>query len=394
VDTLGWGYPGVPSGIYRGSRPLRAPALAVRCLQRAELGASALSVSRLCFGTMLFGEGNSYPEAARLLGACREGGVNFFDSAEMYPVPQSAETHGRSEEYLGRWVRESGVPRDQVVLATKVAGPSGQMTWIRGGPQSLDASNITEAIDGSLRRLGTDYIDLLQLHWPDRYVPMFGDVEYDPTCAYSAVVPAEEQLEALGRAVEAGKVREVGLSNETPWGLMKFLQAAGSGRPRVASLQNAYSLLCRTFEGGLAECCHLEAVALLAYSPLAMGLLTGKYHPGSEEQGGGAGPGPEARLVKYAGRYAEAESRYYPRAPNVAEAVREYGAIAREAGMSPAELAIRWVLTNPQVASAVVGASNERQLKELLRAGEAGALPPDVAKAVDAVHRRYPSPTP
>lgn len=163
------------------------------------------SVSRLCLGTMTMGEQSGPPESLRLLDAAFDAGVNFFDSAEMYPVPQRAETHGRSEELVGRWLRARRVPRDSVVLATKVAGPSGQMTWIRGGPGALDSRNITEAIDSSLHRLGVDYIDLYQIHWPDRYVPMFGETDYDPSRQYVSI-PMEEQLEALGKGVEAGKV--------------------------------------------------------------------------------------------------------------------------------------------------------------------------------------------
>ncbi|KAI8476768.1 MAG: Aldo/keto reductase [Monoraphidium minutum] len=334
---------------------------------------------------MLFGESTDAATAGQLLGSCMDAGANFFDAAEMYPVPQRAETAGRSEEMLGAWLR--GRRRDSVLVATKAAGPSGEMTWIRGGPAALDATNIAAAIDGSLARLGTDYIDLYQLHWPDRYVPMFGDVDYDPSCAYPSA-PLEDQLEALGRAVDAGKVRHVGLSNETPWGLMKCLALAQSDArlPRVVSLQNAYSLLCRGFDAGLAEVCHLEGVGLLAYSPLAMGLLTGKY------RAPGGGP-PEARLNKYRGRYAEAESRYGPR-PNVVAAVDAYCGIAQRFGIAPAELALRFVLSRPLVSSAVVGATSLEQLSQLLAAAAAPPLEPGVLAALDEVHARLPNPTP
>ncbi|KAK3407353.1 hypothetical protein EUGRSUZ_K03423 [Eucalyptus grandis] len=263
-----------------------------------------LSVSRLCLGTMTFGEQNSMSESFRLLDHAFGAGINFFDSAEMYPVPQRADTQGRSEEYLGRWVRDRKIPRDRVVLATKVSGPSGQMTWIRDGPKCVDAWNISEAIDNSLLRLRTDYIDLYQIHWPDRYVPMFGESEYDPTHHYRAIT-IEEQLEALGRAVASGKIRYVGLSNETPYGVMKFLHVAERvpSYPKVVSVQNCYSLLCRTFDSGMAECCHHERISLLAYSPLAMGILSGKYFLPD------GGP-PDARLNLFKGRYSEGESRY------------------------------------------------------------------------------------
>ncbi|GLI69759.1 hypothetical protein VaNZ11_014439 [Volvox africanus] len=373
---------------------------------KRSLGRGGPQVPMLCFGCMLFGESTSYAEAEQLLGLCLDSGVNFFDTAEMYPIPQRAETQGASEEYLGRWLRSGGVRREGVLLASKVAGPSGQMTWLRGGPHKVDAANIQQALDGTLQRLGTDYVDLYQIHWPDRYVPMFGDSEYDPVYSYDGAVPLEEQLEAMGRAVRAGKVRYVGLSNETPWGLCKALAAASLDRslPRVVSLQNAYSLTCRTFDSGLAEVCHLEGVGLMAYSPLAMGLLTGKY------QAPGGGP-PSARLNRYRGRYAEAESRYGPKS-NVQEAVAAYCALAAEAGLSPVQMALRFVLSRPLVSSAVIGATNTDQLVELLAAaepawgsgtgsavseglgGDAQWLPVEVLEAIDRIHTRLPNPTP
>ncbi|GAU18766.1 hypothetical protein TSUD_80550 [Trifolium subterraneum] len=263
-----------------------------------------LTVSKLCLGTMTFGEQNTMSQSFHLLDQAFHAGINFFDSAEMYPVPQRAETSGRSEEYLGRWIKHRNIPRDSLVIATKVAGPSGQMTWIRGGPKSLDATNIIQAIDDSLLRMQLDYIDLYQIHWPDRYVPMFGETEYDPARQYSSI-SIHEQLEALSKAVKAGKIRYIGLSNETPYGLMKFIQVAENfaSFPKIVSLQNSYSLLCRTFDSAMAECCHQESISLLAYSPLAMGILSGKYFSPDN------GP-PDARLNHFKGRYSEGESRY------------------------------------------------------------------------------------
>ncbi|XP_039161315.1 protein tas-like [Eucalyptus grandis] len=309
-----------------------------------------LSVSRLCLGTMTFGEQNSMSESFRLLDHAFGAGINFFDSAEMYPVPQRADTQGRSEEYLGRWVRDRKIPRDRVVLATKVSGPSGQMTWIRDGPKCVDAWNISkQLIIGNLLRLRTDYIDLYQIHWPDRYVPMFGESEYDPTHQYRAIT-IEEQLEALGRAVASGKIRYVGLSNETPYGVMKFLHVAERvpSYPKVVSVQNCYSLLCRTFDSGMAECCHHERISLLAYSPLAMGILSEVFPRDTWA----------SSYINWAsspGRYSEGESRYNLSNSIVTAAIMGYLKIADKYGLRPVVLAIAFVLRHPLVASAIFG---------------------------------------
>ncbi|KAL8151431.1 hypothetical protein V2J09_021239 [Rumex salicifolius] len=321
-----------------------------------------LAVSRLCYGTMTFGQQNSLSESCYLLDKAFDSGINFFDSAEMYPVPQRAETQGRSEVFLGRWIKDRRISRDRIVLATKVAGPSGQMSWIRGGPECLDLRNISEAIDNSLLRLQTDYIDLYQIHWPDRYVPMFGEREYDTKRDYSSV-SIEEQLEALSRAVDAGKIRYIGLSNETPYGVMKFQQVAEKVETfqKIISVQNAYSLLCRNFDSGLAECCHRERIFLLAYSPLAMGILSGKYF--SED-----GVPPDARLWLFRGKYAEGESRYSLSKTVIRKATLEYLEIAKKFGIHPVSLALAFVLKHPLVASAVFGATKLQQLEEVLNA--------------------------
>ncbi|KAL3570798.1 hypothetical protein D5086_028047 [Populus alba] len=320
-----------------------------------------LTVSRLCLGTMTFGEQNSLPQSFGLLDEAFNAGINFFDSAEMYPVPQRPETQGRSEEYLGRWIKRRKIPRDRIVLSTKVAGPSGQMTWIRGGPKCLDSRNITDAIDSSLKRMQVDYIDLYQIHWPDRYVPMFGETEYDPTRQFCSV-GIEEQLDALGRAVAAGKIRYIGVSNETPYGVMKFSQVADRAAhyPKIVSVQNSYNLLCRTFDAGIAECCHHEGISLLAYSPLAMGILSGKYFA--------ADGGPvDARLNVFKGMYSEGESRYNLSNNIIKAAALEYLAIAKKYGLHPVSLSIAFVLKHPLVASAIFGATKSWQLHETLR---------------------------
>ncbi|CAL9203257.1 unnamed protein product [Musa hybrid cultivar] len=346
-----------------------------------------LSVSRLCFGTMTLGEQNTVRQSFRLLDAAFEAGINFLDSAEMYPVPQRRETQGRSEEYIGRWMRARNVPRDRIVLATKVTGPSGQMTWIRGGPKSLDANNILEAINDSLLRLSTDYIDLYQIHWPDRYVPMFGETDYDPRQQYGSVA-IEEQLDALGKAVDSGKIRYIGLSNETPYGVMKFLHISNciQSSPKIITVQNSYNLLCRNFDCGLAECCHHESISLLAYSPMAMGILSGKYFS--------AGGGPsDARMNLFRGRYSEGESRYNLSNVTLKAAVEDYINIARKFGLSPASLAIAFVLIHPLVASAVFGATKVWQLREVVEACNVH-LTSEMTAEINKVHARYPNPCP
>ncbi|KAI3472677.1 hypothetical protein Pfo_030846 [Paulownia fortunei] len=346
-----------------------------------------MTVSRLCLGTMTFGEQNSLAQSFQLLDKAFDSGINFFDSAEMYPVPQRAETQGRSEEYLGRWIRSRNIPRDRVVLATKVSGPSGQMTWIRNGPESLDARNIADALDNSLLRLQSDYIDLYQVHWPDRYVPMFGETEYDQTQTFASV-SFEEQLAALDKAITAGKIRYIGLSNETPYGLMKFLHLADGVfvNARVASVQNSYNLLCRNFDSGMAECCHHERVSLLAYSPLAMGILSGKY---LSLDGGPA----DARLNLFRGRYAEGESRYNLSNGIIRKATELYVSTAEKYSVHPVSLAIAFVLRHPLVASAVFGATKLWQLQEVLN-GCRVQLTPEIVAEINKVHSAFPSPCP
>ncbi|CAA0828566.1 NAD(P)-linked oxidoreductase superfamily protein [Striga hermonthica] len=345
-----------------------------------------MAVSRLCLGTMTFGEQNSLPQSLQLLDRTFESGINFFDSAEMYPVPQRLETQGRSEEYLGRWIRSRKIPRDRVVLATKVSGPSGQMTWIRNGPDSLDAKNIAEALDNSLLRLQSDYIDLYQIHWPDRYVPMFGETEYDPSRNFASV-SFEEQFGALDKAVSAGKVRYIGLSNETPYGLMKFLHIAESViNARIVSVQNSYNLLNRNFDGGMAECCHHERVFLLAYSPLAMGILSGKYLSLD-------GCPADARLNLFRGRYAEGESRYNLSKDIIRKATELYISVAEKHGVHPVSLAIAFVLRHPLVASAVFGTTKLWQLEEVLN-GCTVQLTPEIVAEINEVHSAFPNPCP
>lgn len=319
-------------------------------------------------------------------------GISSFDTAEMYPVPQTPQTQGASERVLGDWLRRASfADRSKVHITTKVAGPAA-MSWLRDGPTRLDGRNIALAIDGSLGRLGTDHIDLLLLHWPDRYVPMFGGDVYQAELAYESYCSFEEQVNAVERAMAAGKVRSWGVSNETSYGVMRFCEAArhmGREDLKPAVVQNAYNLLCRTTERELAEVLHMEGVGLMAYSPLAMGLLGGGYllREGAWEAA------EDKRLIKYRGRYAEAESRYGPK-PNVASALDAYVRLAREHGMEPVEMALRFVLSNPLVRTAVVGAASMEQLRALIRYADLGGLDEALLHRVDDVHRRFPSPCP
>jgi len=339
------------------------------------LGDSGLKVSALALGTMTFGEQNSEVEAHAQLDYAVARGINFVDTAEMYPVAPRAETVHRTESYIGSWLKRQ--QRDKLIVATKIAGPARGFSWIRGGPR-IDRAQINAAIDGSLRRLQTDYVDLYQIHWPDRYVPMFGSVSYDVSQERDSV-PVEEQLLALSELVKAGKVRHIGLSNETPWGVMEFVRCAEQlGLPRIVSMQNAYHLMNRTFEGGLAEVCQRSKVALLGYSPLAFGWLTGKYLVDPQADG------RITRFPNFGQRYAKV---------NVPPAVQEYLRIAQQAGLTPATLALAFARTRWFMGSVILGATSLAQLKEDIDSA-AVTLSPEVLEQIEAVHRRYPNPAP
>lgn len=344
-------------------------------MEYRKLGADGPSVSEICLGTMTWGEQNSEKEAHEQLDCAVSCGVNFIDAAEMYPVPPRAETQGRTEAILGSWLRRQ--PRDKLVVATKITAPGRGFGWVRGGPVAIDRRSVQEALEGSLRRLQTDYVDLYQIHWPDRYVPSFGKSFYDRAQERPSV-PIREQLEALGEQVRAGRIRHVGLSNETPWGVMEFVRLAGElALPRVVSVQNAYNLLNRTFETGLSEVHRHLDVPLLAYSPLAFGHLTGKYLNGALPEG--------ARLTRFppfGQRYAR---------PNVPEAVAAYAALAREAGLSPATLALAFVRSRWFTASTIIGATTMAQLRENI-ASTSVRLGDDMLGSIEAIHQRYPHP--
>lgn len=340
------------------------------------LGDSDLQVSEICLGTMTYGQQNTQEEAWQQLDLATSLGVNFIDTAEMYPVPARAETQGRTEEYLGGWLARQR--RDQVIVATKVAGPSPRLTWIRGGHNRLDRANIQQALEASLKRLGTDYIDLYQIHWPDRYVPLFGAPDYDPAQEREAVAIAE-QLEAFAPLIRAGKIRYLGLSNETPWGVCEFCHLAEKlGLPKVVSIQNAFSLANRVFHLHLAEACRFNNVGLLAYSPLAFGFLTGKYLQGIPAN---------SRLHQFQGFGIRYEK------PNLTEAVREYVNLARKYGLAPAQMALAFVRCQWFVTSTIIGATTLEQLQENLGSLEV-ELSQEILAEINDIHARYPNPTP
>ena len=340
------------------------------------LGRSQLIVPDVCLGTMTFGEQTGEADAHDQLDYALAAGVNFLDTAEMYAVPPRAATFGASESIVGRWLKRQ--QRERIVVATKVAGPSRNLGWIRGGPPALDRANIRAAIDGSLQRLQTDYVDLYQLHWPERNQPMFGQWQFDPANDRECT-PIREQLEALAELVQEGKVRAVGLSNEHPWGVMEFTRLADElGLPRVLCTQNAYSLLNRTFETALAEVCHREQVGLLAYSALAFGHLTGKYLVDP------AAPGRITRWPAFGQRYGK---------PNVLPAVNAYAALAKKHGLTPTQLALGFVRSRWFVSSTIIGASSLAQLQETLPATRT-PIAPEVLGEIDAIHLRYTNPAP
>jgi len=343
------------------------------------LGNSGLEVSEICLGTMTYGDQNSREDAHAQIDRALERGVNFIDTAELYPVPPKAETHSRTESYIGDWIAKNPAKRREIILASKVAGRSQMLTWMRGEGElpEVDRSNIQRAVEGSLKRLQTDYLDLYQIHWPDRNVPKFGEARLEPEREWEAH-PVREQLEALKELVDAGKVRYVGLSNETPWGVMQFVRMAEEhGLPRVVSVQNAYNLINRAFENGLDEIAYRERVGLLAYSPLAFGHLTGKYLDGAQPEG--------ARLTVYpqfGNRYAK---------PGVEPASREYVNLAREAGLDPAQMALAFIRQQFFTTSVIIGATTMEQLDANLGSADV-TLGEDLLQAIEDIYRRYTNP--
>ncbi len=341
------------------------------------LAQTDLNISRICLGTMTWGEQNTEAEAHAQLDYAIGQGVNFIDVAEMYPVPPRAETRGLTEQYVGTWLKSRG-SRDKVILATKVIGRSSELGYMRQGEICLDRRNIASAVAGSLKRLQTDYIDLYQVHWPDRRTNFFGKLGYSPQ-EDDECVPIVETLEALNEQVKAGKIRHIGVSNETPWGVMTYLNSAQRlGLPRIVSIQNPYNLLNRSFEVGLAEIAHRESVPLLAYSPLAFGVLSGKYLDGARPEG--------ARLTMF-----ERFVRYL--VPEAEAPTRAYVQLARETGLDPAQMALAYINSRPFVAANIIGATTMTQLGADIASIDV-TLDDDVIDRIEAIHRSQPNPCP
>ena len=342
-------------------------------MNHVTLGQSGLSVTPICLGTMTFGEQVNEADAHAILDRSLARGVNFIDAAEMYSVPARAETCGSTETIIGNWFAKNPGARQKVVLATKVAGPARGMPWIRG---EVSKAGIIEACEGSLKRLQTDVIDLYQIHWPARNVPAFGAIYFDP--AKDRPMPSiEVQLEAMAELVKAGKVRAIGLSNESPYGVHEFVRIAEQmGLPRVATVQNPYCLINRSYDNALDETCHRLHVSLLAYSPLGFGLLTGKYDASGIE-------GPDVPQGARIASYASVRKQRWGR-PEALAAARRYNQLAREHGLTPTQLALAFCYTNWRVASTIIGVTSLAQLDEDLAAWGT-TLSPDLLAAIDQI---------
>ena len=345
-------------------------------MRYAPLGNTEIKVSKICLGTMTFGEQNTEEEAHQQLDYAIDQGINFIDTAEMYAVPGRKETQGLTEKYIGAWLK-SRHDREKLIIATKITGPSKGLEYIRK-PLKINPEQIKQAIEGSLSRLQTDYVDLYQLHWPERKTNYFGKLGYE----HNAEDPWEdnfyEVLECLTTLIDQGKIRYIGLSNETPWGVHRMLQLAEKHDfGRVVSIQNPYSLLNRTFEVGLAEMSIREKVGLLAYSPMAFGLLSGKYHKSKDAPG-------RINLYPKLARYNRNESW---------EATQAYLEIANRAGVSPATLSLAFVNTRPFVTSNIIGATTIDQLKENIASIDYQPTD-DIIESINEIHAKIPNPAP
>ena len=340
-------------------------------LQRT-LGRTGISVSQLCLGTMTWGEQNTQAEGHAQMNYALDQGINFIDTAELYSTPGRAETQGSTETIIGNWFEQNG-RRDDWVLATKIAGPGND--WIRDG-KPITGAEITTALEASLKRLKTDHVDLYQLHWPNRAHYNFSKAwDFDPSGQDRAAIRDNfhDVLETLDTHMKAGKIRAVGVSNETSWGVSEFVRLAEAhGLPRMATIQNEYNLLRRHFDLDLAETCLLEDVGLLAYSPLAAGLLSGKYNDGAMPAGSRGELGTMWRLN-----------------PQSEIATKAYMTLAAEHGLDPCQMALAFCLTRPFMASVIIGATSMDQLKSDIGAADI-TLSKEVLKGIDELHRLYP----
>ena len=348
-----------------------------------KLGHTDISVSKVCLGTMTFGDQNTQADANNQLDYALSQGINFIDTAEMYPVPPKAETYTRTEPMIGKWLKTQ--KRDQIILGSKVSGRNRGLNWIRNGDDSLTRANIRSAIHDSLKRLQTDYLDLYQLHWPERNVPLFGQYQFDPKLEFDAQgnqkawVSIQTQLETLAELIQEGKVRAIGLSNEQPWGLMEFLRIAKEyNLPRVATLQNSYHLMNRHIDFGLSEILYRENISLLAYSPLAFGHLTGKYIDDPQAKG---------RVTMFKG-YAQRYTK-----PSVSAATAAYAKLARAHGLTPTQLALSFVMHRWCVSSTIIGATSMAQLQENVAAYDV-KLSDEVLSEIEQIHLTMMNPAP
>ena len=346
-------------------------------MKKVQLGLTDLHVTPICLGTMTFGDQVDEPTSHAILSRSLERGIDFIDTAEMYAVPPKPETFQTTEKIIGNWLEKTPGAREKLVIATKVCGPSRGMSWIRNGSTTLTAPEIIAACEGSLKRLKTDVIDLYQIHWPVRNAPMFGSMYFDPAKDNPDTTSIEIQLQAMQTLIQAGKVRAIGLSNETPFGVHEFVRIAErEGLPRIATVQNGYSLLNRTVENGLDETMHRLGVSLLPYSPLAFGLLTGKY-----DASGLTGPDapPQARLAKFESMRKQRWGR-----PDALKAAVRYNTLAAEYGLTPTQMALAFCYTKWQVASTIIGVTSLAHLDENIDAWGT-TLPPELLQKIDAI---------
>jgi aryl-alcohol dehydrogenase-like predicted oxidoreductase len=347
-------------------------------MEYRKLGHTDIDVSVICLGSMTWGQQNTAEQAFEQMDYAVSQGVNFFDTAELYAIPPRAETYGRTEEIIGEWLQTRG-KRDQLILASKIAGPGEDwIPHIRNGKTHFNRIDIAAALDASLQRLQTDYLDLYQLHWPQREANFFGQLGFE-TPAQEHMTPILETLEALGEQVKAGKIRHIGLSNETPWGVMQFLHYAEQANlPRIVSVQNPYSLLNRSYEIGLAEVSWREQAGLLAYSPLGFGVLSGKYLGGNRPK--------NARLSLFPD---------YTRYSNDAAiaATERYVALARQHLLEPAQMALAYVNTRPFLTSTIIGATTMEQLRSNIDSINL-KLSTEVLEGIEAIHSEHPNPSP